>query len=433
MDSGIVRGMGSAPRLRGAVLGLAAGCAVATALADAPQYPMPGYFADIQEWAATGHIGDTFTPLAYPLFAGPAYRVAGVPGIVWLQALLYVGLVVVAIRLLSRLGLPDRWAALGALPVLLHPEYVLSIPKVWDVDLSVFLLLLFALMCLAVQGEGMSAKRSIGLGLVAGAGIFCRPNYALMLPVVLYAAWTSPGATVRRTVLSLSTVLMVAAATFVFLGWCAHGRPFVPRNGPYNLFAGNNPYAGETLLTKLNAEPSIPEAFAAEYPKPLPDTSAAGFFYSPALEPFYNHASADFALHHPAEEVELVAIKLWTLFRPDTKVHRAASADGMGKVLLALPALGLVVLLVLTRRAGLTRQDRLLVLAYAGYVLPFLITNSDPRFRIPLDAMLLLHGLRRLYLLREGPTAGSCAQCGRGLASFHKGPGEYPEGVIVRG
>lgn len=31
---------------------------------------------------------------------------------------------------------------------------------------------------------------------------------------------------------------------------------------------------------------------------------------------------------------------------------------------------------------------------YAAYIMPFLLTNSDPHFRIPLDVLLLLHSVR---------------------------------------
>src|SRR5947209_11122175 len=107
-----------------AVLLVASVCAAVVGLRFPAQYPMPGYFADIQEWAASGQIADTFTPLAYPLFAGPAFRVGGVAGVVWLQAILYIAMALAAIGILRRLGLPETWAALGALPVVFYPEYL---------------------------------------------------------------------------------------------------------------------------------------------------------------------------------------------------------------------------------------------------------------------------------------------------------------------
>jgi hypothetical protein len=233
-----------------------------------------------------------------------------------------------------------------------------------------------------------------------------------MFPALLYAFHTSPGVTIRRAVRATVLTALVATLAFAALGLLSHGSAFVPRNGPYNLFAGNNPYAGTALLEKLNAEPSIPKAFAAEYPAPLPDQRSPDFFYGRALQPFYTHASADFAVHHPGEEAKLIAVKALTLFRPDTKVHSLRSLEGLVKLILAFPAPLLVGLMVATRLHGFDAADRLLLVVYAAYVLPFLITNSDPRFRIPLDALLLLHLVRRLYLvlqIRELESATSAA------------------------
>jgi hypothetical protein len=61
-----------------------------------------------------------------------------------------------------------------------------------------------------------------------------------------------------------------------------------------------------------------------------------------------------------------------------------------------MPLVFFLILLVLPGRAPLDRVDRLLLIVYAVYILPFLLTNSDPRFRIPLDVLLLLHSVRLL-------------------------------------
>jgi hypothetical protein len=44
-------------------------------------FPITGYFPQAVEWAARGHIAGTFTPIAEPLFLGPACRLGGIPGI----------------------------------------------------------------------------------------------------------------------------------------------------------------------------------------------------------------------------------------------------------------------------------------------------------------------------------------------------------------
>ncbi|HEX9198677.1 MAG TPA: hypothetical protein VF865_03905 [Acidobacteriaceae bacterium] len=47
-------------------------------------------------------------------------------------------------------------------------------------------------------------------------------------------------------------------------------------------------------------------------------------------------------------------------------------------------------------RPRLSAVDWLLLAFAAAYVVPFLLTNSDPRLRTPLDALLLLFVVRLL-------------------------------------
>ena len=392
--------MPSQRRLYAILTAVACIFALALALRQPISDPMPGYLDDLREWAATGHIADTFTPLAYPLFAAPAYRIAGLRGVALLQAALLLALFAISIKTLRELQLPARWAALGALLILFHPDLFLSVAKIWDVALSTTLLLLIVLLALARRGPAIA----LALGVAFGCGLFCRPNYIFLAAPILYALLTAPAPrpAAPRALAAFTAILATAALVFALLGAAAHGRPFLPRNGPYNLYAGNNPYTAATLWTSLNAETSIYPAFDQAYPglAPTADYTPAytAFFYSPALEPLYTRESLLFALRHPVQEARLIALKAFTLFRPDTKVHPLGSAAGLLKFLLALPAPFLLTLLLLPGRPALGRPDRLLFWVYAAYILPFLLTNSDPRFRTPLDALLLLHIVRLLFL-----------------------------------
>jgi hypothetical protein len=94
--------------------------------------------------------------------------------------------------------------------------------------------------------------------------------------------------------------------------------------------------------------------------------------------------------------VKLFGIKLFTFFRPDIRIHPQRFAFGLVKCFLALPVVFFLILLMLPGRSPLDHVDRLLLIVYAAYILPFLLTNSDPRFRIPLDVLLLLHSARLL-------------------------------------
>ena len=359
--------------------------------------PFPDYAVDTATWAASGHIANTFAPQAYPLFLGPAFRLAGNHGVIALQAVLQVAIAAVSFLLLLELGLPPIWSAFGSLPIAFHPDLLASVVKIWDVPLSTFLLLLLTLLCLCLHRRPRTTLPllTVGIGVVFAADIFCRPNYAVLLPIIFFSFYRlRPALSIGAVCGYLAACIAVACSTFALLGVASHGSAFFPRNGPYNLYAGHNPHTINALLTQLNAESSIPAAYLESNPG-----ASLPALYSPSLNHFYIHQSIRFAREHPGTELVLLPVKLLTLFRPDTKVHRLLSASGIIKGVLALPVFLVLAMLLLPQRIPLrfNFNDRFLFCIEAAYILPFLITNSDPRLRIPLDALLLLHFVSLLY------------------------------------
>lgn len=368
--------------------------------------PMPDFMQQVQEWASSGRIAETFTPIAYPLSIAPAYRGGGIHAIIALQAALQIALVATCFFFLLQSGV-SRWAAvLGSLPIAIHPELLLSISRLWDVALSTFLLVLVVLLFLRIQAVGLSLGLSLVGGLGFAIGAFCRPNYLVLALALLYAI--SSGRKVRHNSVSsflifkervvLANILIFVASTvftYCFLGIIGHGSPFFPQNGSYNLFAGNNPYSASAFLTSLNGESSIDQAYRARHPEIGTSTTD---YHDHSLNGFYLRSSIGYVRQQPFSEVKLIAIKLFTLFRPDIRSNSTSRAVGVVKYLLALPVVFFLFLLALPGRARLDRVDRLLLVVYVVYILPFLLTNSDPRFRIPLDVLLLLHCSRLLEL-----------------------------------
>ena len=394
--------------------------AAGVALCDPLTLPMPGYMDNIREWAAHGYVADTFTPLAYPLLGGLGYRAGGVPGLMTLQALLHVTIAATAYAILRRLQLPPRWAGFGAVPLVLHPDLLTSVAKIWDVSLSTELYLLIALALLhllPVPGElpGTSSDgpprawlRTASAGIALGAGMSSRPNFMLLVPLLLWAACRRDARQPMGRTVAATVVFVSAALAFAALGGAEHGRAFFPGNGPYNLYAGHNAFTAQALRQQENAEPSIVPAYSAALDSnpALPHLSEhSGDYYAARLRPFYTSSAAEYALHHPGGEVELAALKLFTLFRPDTKVHPIASPAGLAKAVLALPVLLLVAALLWRPKPRLDAVDRALLLLDALYIVPFLLTNADPRFRTPLDALMLLQVVRLLWLRLGKPTA----------------------------
>jgi hypothetical protein len=357
--------------------------------------PMAGFWSDAVQFATTGHISSVFTPCGYPALLGLGFRAGGEGGVVAIQILLY-GVIVGAIYSILRLLRVDRIMAMTAAGVLgLHPELVISIKKIWDTDITTLFLLLLCAALLVVLRHGLTPMRAAVTGILWGLSINVRPNFpALILPVA-FAFWFAPayGNRVKTLFVSGAVTLFSAAFAVVLVSILVHGSFYVPQNGPYNFYAGDNAFTERALLVSLNAEPSI-------YPSLL----AEGFgpdvnIYSPDLRPYYIEHALLYIRRHPLQAAKLVFLKLGTLLRPDTKIYPLSSAGGMVKVFLALAIPLWAVTLWVCRECPWGGEDWLFLAFLIAYVTPFLLTNSDPRFRIPLDILLLTHAIYRIAKL----------------------------------
>jgi hypothetical protein len=283
----------------------------------------------------------------------------------------------------------------GACLVGLYPDVLISIKKVWDTNITIALMMSIFALLLTILRRGLSTSRAVSVGLLWGLSINVRPNFpALVLPIAFTFWCARPSDWGAKRVLSSGALALGFAFLVVALvSAVAHGSFFVPGNGPYNLYAGANPFTQQALLASLNAEPSIYPALRSE-----------GFgsdvnVYSPALRPYYVRASLRFVREHPLGEVKLFGLKLLTLLRPDTKIHPWGSPGGALKTLEALTVPCWLIALLISRNCGWANEDWLVFTFVLAYIAPFVITNSDPRFRVPLDILVLTHGIYRVSKL----------------------------------
>jgi len=249
--------------------------------------PIPKYLSDIREWAHNGFIADTFIPLAYPLYGGIAYRAGGVLGLRIAQGLLEVLIAWAGYCLLQRLGLPPLWSALGAGLALVNPDILTSVSKIWNVSLSTLLLLLIAVMLLPLVERNPSLLRLNAAGIALGAGMAVRPNYAFLASSFVVMPLTMWRGTLARRTLSVAVAFATAALTFASINIAAHGSYFFPRNGPYNLYAGQNSHTGDMLLAHENAEIALFMGYEDVTGIHLPQ----GGYYAAELEPFYKYSA----------------------------------------------------------------------------------------------------------------------------------------------
>jgi hypothetical protein len=357
--------------------------------------PMGGYWADAQEFAKTGHISSVFTPCGYPALLGLGFRAAGRGGIVGLQLMIYAVIVAAIYGILRLLGVDRTFSLAGAAMLGLHPELVISIKKIWDTNITAALLLLLCAALLWILRSGLTPMRAALAGMVWGMSINVRPNFPALIVPVAFAIWFAPveRARVRTVMVNGAVILLTAAFAVVLVSVLVHGSFYIPQNGPYNFYAGDNAFTEMALMLALNAEPSIYPALLADgFP---PDVNV----HSPDLRSYYLEHASRYIRHNPAQAARLVLLKLETLLRPDTKIYAPPEPGGIVKVFLALAIPLWMLILWASRRLPWGREDGLFLAFLLAYVTPFLLTNSDPRFRIPLDILLLTHAIYRIAKL----------------------------------
>ena len=352
---------------------------------------------NVLSFLRTGHVVSTFTPDTYPAMVGLGYRVAGVKGILLIQVLLYVLLGWSVLWLMRFFVRNARMAYVGALCVMLDPDLLSGVPKLWDTELTCLVMAAFTALCLyASEGRSepglhdgrpgwlRSGWMLAGIAVVWGFGASARPNLLLLAFPCAYMLWAGYG---RGWVVRFAGIAAGAAVVFAVTLTLAHGSLYFPQNGPYNLFAGANPYTEATLLREYNAEPSIDPALAAL-------GMSNRDHHDLALSATYRAEGMQFIRKHTGRWVWLSVIKLFTLLRPDTKAHRLASAAGLVRLLTSMCVVVWLGALVVGKR--LSRADKIVIAIVCAYIVPFMVTNADPRFRVPLDVVMLAHAVALL-------------------------------------
>jgi hypothetical protein len=337
---------------------------------------LPIYLAGARELSEGRLLQDGFFPVGYPALLMPSYRLAGVSGIIAFQAALYAATVWLFWRLLDRSCRDKTLVQLVTALVALHPYLLLNIQRINDNAVNV-LLVLVLVAALIHRPVMATTARALAVGAAMGLFVAVRPNVALLalLPlaglVVRSRPWQSLAAYAAGGLVLLAAISLLAT-----------GNPFfVPGNGPYNLFAGTNPLSAAAMLSDYNGEGSIVPALAAAGIDP-------GNPYAVSSDTYFRLAFG-FAADHPVEAVELILLKLVNLFRPDWQFADDA-LEVAAQTAIALPLaawLGVVCLDPAYRRS---RRGRWFLALVALFLLPFALTNSDPRFRLPLDIAFVL-------------------------------------------
>ncbi|MBV8167164.1 MAG: hypothetical protein JO021_10250 [Alphaproteobacteria bacterium] len=337
---------------------------------------LPPHLEAMRTLAAGDAVADRFYPVGYPAMLAPGYALRGLDGVIACQALTYAASVLLFWHLLRRAGADRTVVSLATAALALHPYLLLNIQRINDNALNVPLVL--ALLGLMVdpalwRGRATPAWLGAGMGLLAAI----RPNALLLalLPLALMAG--EPRARLR-----IGVYLGAMLGLFVSVSGLATGDPlFFPRNGPYNLFAGNNPLTAAALRTGYNGEASVVPALAAGgIATDAPTELAPRIYVALAM---------DFIAGHPVHALGLAALKIANLLRPDWQFADDAW-EAAAQTVVALPLVLWLIAWAADARYRASRRCRIVLAIALLFVIPFALTNSDPRFRLPLDVVFLL-------------------------------------------
>lgn len=355
-------------------------------------------------FAAKHRIADDFLPVGYSSLLGLAERFDGHTGVVVLSVALSLLVIVAAWFYLRLLGVsvPATFAITGLLSI--YPDFLLSLHKAQDTEVTAALLFAFVSLLLKAAEETRFGAADLGLALTLSYAVLVRPNLLLLVGVCWLMFWRSR---TPKAVARLSIQMLVLVLCYLGVTTAVHGRPFLPQYGPYNFYAGFN----ERTQDFPNEEDSLfivlPQHHVAP-PNGEPSFSMDNL-RDPSLDPIYMHLALQFLREHPAKGLMLVGVKFRNLMGPNFSVHRAASAAGVVKILMAFGVPLWVIALVKGPHLGPPQVKMILLVTVGVYILPFLLTVSHPRFREPLDLLCWvdLGGIVYAWRVRSAAAVGS--------------------------
>jgi hypothetical protein len=391
------------PSSRALVLAVLAAAIAAAAAVVAVPWSEPLYFHldSAREWLATGRITD-YHAIGYPLLLAGALAAGGPAAVLVLHAAILAAIAGAAAEILRTSGLGPRGQLAGALAVTLHPLLVVNVTKISDTNLTALLLLLFVLVLLRGRRDGLSPAATAASALLFTALLLVRPNLALLCPLVPLLAARGGAAPRPGRAVGLAAAaggVAVLAAMGVNAAVTGPWRLADAHYAAYTFHNGTNPHAARHILRDTIGEYSTYRALEDE-------GIDAATTPRTELTDIYWRLGGEFIRDRPLDYAALLSVKVVNFFRP---YYREGGRDRFGWVATAVQtaaALPVVVWAVLRWRARrrMRWRDGLLGLVVLPlYALPFVLTNTEPRYRWPLDVVLMLEALVIAVRYRRGP------------------------------
>jgi hypothetical protein len=382
------------------LLAVSLGVAVLTGLLVGGSAPgAPARLTLLDDVVAGRSIAYTPYPVGYFEFAGQIIRGGGFRGLIIAQGAQYLLTVFLSYRILLGLGARGAAPLFGGLAVALYPNLFMSITRFQDTAISCFLLAVFGWVLIRLRQSGLSLPNAAIAGALFGFMLLVRPNAVTLAPIAAWAAFHGRRFSGRQFALLVgATGLAIGILAAVILP--AKGRlvVFDSYYAAYAFCNGTHQHALEGTLRDYNGEMTMPQTFQelGLPSKGLERTDSA-------LAKEYIAVAWRFIREHPFRYLLLEGVKTLNLFRPDYRnTGRSFLSSVLGKVLHTAIA-GLfffwVALRVRCRHLFRAGDGLLLIPSLILYFAPFIASNTDPRYRVPVDLLLIIESVYCLSIL----------------------------------
>ncbi len=353
------------------------------------------------EFIETGKVVSNFLPVGYTAFLAIAMKLGGDYAIIFFQALVYISIVIIPYFFIRSLKVPKYLIITTFFLFALHPYFLFNIVRIVDTNLTALFLLLFYLgIIYFFSDKGQVIKnyiKSVMLGSFFAFLFLIRPNTLLLgiIPIILYLRYTifSFQERIKGLILFFVTFFVVVGCVNFFM----RGEIlFFPKNGGYNFFVGSNKYSFDAILNHYTGEPSIVE-FQRKNPGLLIEKNDTLYWDNP----LYWNIGITYVTQYPILYLRDGILKFFTLFRPD---YREVDANvGILKysrlilqTIMVLPVIIWLYIYLKNPENFFTYHNTIFFLFVFLYILPFVLTTSDPRYRLPLDAIFIIDSILRL-------------------------------------
>jgi len=424
----------------GIVIGLAVALAAVVAFKIHFSEPVaPARVGVLNDLLQGRSIAYTPYPVGYIAFAAMVIRWFGNQGLVVVQGMLYVITVLLSYETLRSLRVSRGAALAGGLAVAVYPVLIFTITKFSDTTVSCFLVSLYAWLLLRLRREGLTrANATIG-GLLFGLMVLIRPNALMLAPLAIWLAF-------RGHRMTIAPLMRLAGAGA--LAVCVVAAVVIPLKGRFEVFDryyasitfahGTHQHALEGMLRDYNGEMMMPQSLR-ELGLPYQGLERS----DPTFADQYIRMGWQFIRDHPCRYAAIEAFKIFNLFRPDYRNVRNSFMPPIMAFAIHTAVAALFVAWVLLRwlcRRFIGISDGLVLIPMLLlYFAPFVATNTDPRYRIPIDALLIIESVVCVSLLWKNsnisrvsssksarPTEISLLEIPRILYIQYTNPGGYP-------